>query len=133
MQTATEQYYGTGKRKSSIARVYLRPGTGQVIINKKSLDDYFGDVAQRFLVRQALELTDTAGRFNVLVNVQGGGITGQASAIRHGISRALSTIPQEEFRATLKKAGLLTRDAREVERKKYGQPGARKRYQFSKR
>jgi len=133
MQTATEQYYGTGKRKTSIARVYLRPGNGQVIINKKPLEEYFGDVAQQFLVRQALELTETAGRFNVLVNVQGGGVTGQASAIRHGISRALSSIPQEAFRGPLKKAGLLTRDSREVERKKYGQPGARKRYQFSKR
>jgi len=132
MQTP-QQYYGTGKRKTSIARVYVRPGNGQILINRKSLDDYFGDDAQRYLVRQPLELTDTAERFNVLVNVHGGGTNSQAGAIRHGISRALSLMPDEEIRPTLKRAGLLTRDAREVERKKYGQPGARKRYQYSKR
>ncbi|MDH5752489.1 MAG: 30S ribosomal protein S9 [Deltaproteobacteria bacterium] len=132
MATGT-QYYGTGKRKSSVARVYLRPGNGEIMINRKSLDDYFGDDAQKTLVRQALDLTETTGKFNVLVTVSGGGITGQATAIRHGISRALSLVPQEEYRGVLKKAGLLTRDAREVERKKYGQPGARKRYQYSKR
>lgn len=128
-----EQYYGTGRRKSSVARVYLRPGTGQIKINKKILADYFPDDAQRFLVRQPLELTKTVERFDVLVNVHGGGISGQAGAIRHGLARALLLVPQEEFRDVLKKAGLLTRDARKVERKKYGQPGARKRFQFSKR
>ncbi len=130
---APQQYYGTGKRKTAIARVYLRPGNGQIIVNKKSLDDYFGDESNRYLVYQPLELTDCASRFNILVNVKGGGPSGQAGAIRHGISRALSLLPDENIRPTLKKAGLLTRDAREVERKKYGQPGARKRYQYSKR
>ncbi len=127
------QYYGTGRRKSSVARVYLRPGPGQILINKKPLDEYFGDEAQRYLVRQALELTETMGRYNLLVNVSGGGITGQASAIRHGVARALLKVSEADYRPTLKKAGLLTRDAREVERKKYGQPGARKRFQYSKR
>jgi len=132
MQSA-QQYYGTGKRKTAIARVYLRPGSGQILINKKSLDDYFGDDAHRYLVRQPLELTDTLERFNVTVNVRGGGTNGQAAAIRHGVARALALLPDEEVRPALKRAGLLTRDAREVERKKYGQPGARKRYQYSKR
>jgi small subunit ribosomal protein S9 len=128
-----QQYYGTGRRKTSVARVYLRPGSGRILINKKPLDEYFGQEAQRYVVKQPLEITETAGRFDVVVNVQGGGSNGQAGAIRHGIARALLTVPQEEFRAALKKVGLLTRDAREVERKKYGRPGARKRYQFSKR
>ncbi|HKI96951.1 MAG TPA: 30S ribosomal protein S9 [bacterium] len=128
-----QQYYGTGKRKTAIARVYLRPGNGQIVINHKSLDDYFGDDAHRYMVRQPLEITETLERFNVLVNVRGGGANGQAGAIRHGLARALSLLPEEEMRPTLKRAGLLTRDAREVERKKYGQPGARKRYQYSKR
>jgi small subunit ribosomal protein S9 len=132
MQSA-QQYYGTGKRKTAVARVYLRPGSGQILINKKSLEDYFGDDAQRYMVRQPLELTDTLERFNVTVNVRGGGTNGQAGAIRHGVARALALLPDEEIRPALKRAGLLTRDSREVERKKYGQPGARKRYQFSKR
>ena len=130
---APEQYYGTGKRKTSIARVYVRPGNGQILVNKESLDDYFGQEAHRVLVRQPLVLTEHSERFNIKVNVRGGGTSGQAGAIRHGISRALSLLPQENIRAILKKAGLLTRDAREVERKKYGQPGARKRFQYSKR
>ena len=130
---APEQYYGTGKRKTSIARVYVRPGNGQILVNKKSLDDYFAQEAHRVLVRQPLVLTENSERFNIKVNVRGGGTSGQAGAIRHGISRALSLLPQENIRTTLKKAGLLTRDAREVERKKYGQPGARKRFQYSKR
>ena len=130
---APEQYYGTGKRKTSVARVYVRPGNGQILVNKKSLDDYFGQEAHRALVRQPLLLTENDERFNVKVNVRGGGPSGQAGAIRHGLSRALSLLPVEDIRSTLKKAGLLTRDAREVERKKYGQPGARKRYQYSKR
>ncbi len=132
--TMTEmQFYGTGKRKTSIARVYLRPGTGRIIINKKPLDEYFVKETQQVVVRKPLEVTETAGRYDVLVNVKGGGTTGQAEAIRHGVSRALLQVPEEEFRLTLKKSGFLTRDAREVERKKYGQPGARKRYQYSKR
>ena len=130
---APEQYYGTGKRKTSIARVYVRPGNGQILVNKKSLDDYFGQEAHRVLVRQPLVLTENRERCNIKVNVRGCGTSGQAGAIRHGISRALSLLPQENIRAILKKAGLLTRDAREVERKKYGQPGARKRFQYSKR
>ena len=127
------QYQGTGRRKTSVARVFLRPGQGRILVNHKPLDEYFGDNAQRFLVRQALEVTDTLGRYDVLVNVRGGGSNGQAGAIRHGIARALLLVPQEEFRVALKKAGMLTRDAREVERKKYGRPGARRRFQFSKR
>ncbi|MEE8395658.1 MAG: 30S ribosomal protein S9 [bacterium] len=127
------QFQGTGKRKRAIARVYLRPGAGQIIINKKALDDFFPGDTEQVSVRKPLVLTETLDRFDVRVNVRGGGTTGQAEAIRHGISRALLLIPQEEFRPVLKKAGLLTRDARKVERKKYGQPGARKRYQFSKR
>jgi small subunit ribosomal protein S9 len=127
------QYRGTGRRKAAVARVFLRPGQGRILVNRKPVDEYFGEEAQRYLVRQALEVTDTLGRYDVLVSVRGGGSIGQAGAIRHGIARALLQVPQEEFRATLKKYGLLTRDAREVERKKYGRPGARRRFQFSKR
>lgn len=116
-----------------MARVYLRPGPGQILINRKALDDYFGDEAQCVQVREPLQLTETEGKYNVVVNVHGGGINSQAGAIRHGVSRALILIPQQEYRAVLKKAGMLTRDARKVERKKYGQPGARKRFQYSKR
>ena len=127
------QYYGTGRRKTSVARVYLRPGSGVIRVNKKSMEDYFGEDAQRTLVKQALVVTENLEAFDVMVNVHGGGSTGQAAAIRHGMARALLGLPGEDIRLTLKKAGLLTRDAREVERKKYGQPGARKRHQFSKR
>lgn len=127
------QYYGTGKRKTAIARVYLRPGNGRVIVNRKPLEEYFGGDAEKVFVRQPLLLTETEGQFDVLVNVRGGGPSGQAIAIRHGLARALTHVPQEEYRGVLKKAGHLTRDARQVERKKYGQPGARKHYQFSKR
>ena len=132
MQMA-QQYYGTGKRKTAVARVFLRPGNGQIRINRKSLEDYFGDGTHRYLVLQPLKLTETLGRFNVLASVKGGGPSGQAGALRHGLARALAMLPDEEMRPTLKRAGLLTRDPREVERKKYGQPGARKRYQYSKR
>lgn len=132
MQMA-QQYYGTGKRKTAVARVFLRPGNGQIRINRKSLEDYFGDGTHRYLVLQPLKLTETLGRFNVLASVKGGGPSGQAGAIRHGLARALAMLPDEEVRPTLKRAGFLTRDPREVERKKYGQPGARKRYQYSKR
>jgi small subunit ribosomal protein S9 len=127
------EYHGTGRRKTSVARVYLRPGQGRILVNGKTLDEYFGEGAQRYLVRQPLELTQTLGRYDVTVNVDGGGSLGQAGAIRHGVARALLQVPGEDFRTPLKKAGMLTRDAREVERKKYGRPGARKRYQFSKR
>ena len=129
----TMQYYGTGKRKTSIARVYLRPGNGRILVNRKPVDEYFGTDAERHMVREPLVATETEDQYDVLVNVKGGGYTGQAAAIRHGVARALTLVPQEEYRAILKRAGHLTRDARQVERKKYGQPGARKRYQFSKR
>ncbi len=127
------QYQGTGKRKTAIARVYLRPGNGQIIVNRKPLDEYFGSDAEKVLVRQPLELTETSERFDVQVNVKGGGPSGQAVAIRHGLARALVQMSEEDYRAVLKRAGYLTRDARQVERKKYGQPGARKRFQYSKR
>ena len=129
---ALEQYYGTGRRKSSVARVYLRPGAGSIVINKKSIDDYFARETLKMIIRQPLELTEKVEQFDVLVNVKGGGLAGQAGAIRHGIARALQEA-DEELRPVLKKAKMLTRDARRVERKKYGQPGARKQYQFSKR
>ncbi|MDE0908020.1 MAG: 30S ribosomal protein S9 [SAR324 cluster bacterium] len=126
------QYYGTGRRKSSVARVYLRPGSGQVSINKRSLEQYFGREVLRKIALQPLELAEMGEQFDIYINVHGGGLSGQAGAVRHGISRALLAA-DEELRPSLKKAGMLTRDSRKVERKKYGQPGARKRYQFSKR
>ena len=129
---ATAKYYGTGRRKSSVARVYLVPGTGKVTINKEDMDKYFGLETLKVIVRQPLELTGTADKFDVLVNVQGGGYTGQAGAIRHGIARALLTV-DEEYRPALKKAGFLTRDPRMKERKKYGLKKARRAPQFSKR
>ncbi|HAP03158.1 MAG TPA: 30S ribosomal protein S9 [Lachnospiraceae bacterium] len=129
---ATAKYYGTGRRKSSVARVYLVPGTGKVTINKEDMDKYFGLETLKVIVRQPLELTGTADKFDVLVNVKGGGYTGQAGAIRHGIARALLTV-DEEYRPALKKAGFLTRDPRMKERKKYGLKKARRAPQFSKR
>ena len=126
------QYYGTGRRKKSIARVRLVPGEGKVIINDRSLDDYFGLETLKVIVKQPLVLTDTASKFDVLCKVIGGGFTGQAGAIRHGISRALLKA-DDEFRTVLKKAGFLTRDPRMKERKKYGLKKARKAPQFSKR
>ncbi|MCL2188166.1 MAG: 30S ribosomal protein S9 [Defluviitaleaceae bacterium] len=125
-------YYGTGRRKSAVARVYLLPGKGEITINKRKIDDYFGLETLKLIVRQPLNLTDTLAKFDVKVNVYGGGYTGQAGAIRHGISRAL-LIADEDFRAPLKKAGFLTRDPRMKERKKYGLKGARRAPQFSKR
>ena len=125
-------YYGTGRRKSAVARVYLMPGKGNIIINKREIDDYFGLDTLKLIVRQPLELTGTTGKFDVKVNVFGGGYTGQAGAIRHGISRAL-LIADGDFRPHLKKAGFLTRDPRMKERKKYGLKGARRAPQFSKR
>ena len=129
---ATTRYYGTGRRKSSVARVYLVPGTGKVTINKKDMDEYFGYDTLKVIARQPLELTSTADNFDVLVNVHGGGYTGQAGAIRHGIARALLEA-DPEFRPALKKAGYLTRDPRMKERKKYGLKKARRAPQFSKR
>ncbi|MCH5273043.1 MAG: 30S ribosomal protein S9 [Lachnospiraceae bacterium] len=129
---AKARYYGTGRRKSSIARVYLVPGTGKVTINKRDIDEYFGLETLKLIVRQPLALTETADKFDVLVNVHGGGFTGQAGAIRHGISRALLQA-DADYRPALKKAGFLTRDPRMKERKKYGLKAARRAPQFSKR
>lgn len=132
MTLASERYYGTGRRKSSIARVYLMPGSGKITINKKDMDDYFGLETLKIIVRQPLEATNTADKFDVLVNVKGGGFTGQAGAIRHGIARALNKYDLD-LRPTFKKAGYLTRDPRMKERKKYGLKKARRAPQFSKR
>ena len=129
---AKERFYGTGRRKKSIARVYLVPGTGKVTINKRDIDEYFGLETLKLIVRQPLAATQTADKFDVLVNVRGGGTTGQAGAIRHGISRALLQA-DAEFRPTLKAAGFLTRDPRMNERKKPGLKAARRAPQFSKR
>jgi small subunit ribosomal protein S9 len=126
------QYYGTGRRKTSTARVYLRPGAGDVKINRKAFEQYFPNETLRMIIRQPLQLTETANKFDILVNVEGGGPAGQAGAIRHGITRALIEF-NADLRPTLKHAGLVTRDPRIKERKKYGQKGARKRFQFSKR
>ena len=130
---ANGKFYGTGRRKSSIARVYLVPGTGNITINKRSLDEYFGLETLKVVVKQPLALTETADKFDVIVNVHGGGYTGQAGAIRHGISRALLQVDSDENRPSLKKAGFLTRDPRMKERKKYGLKAARRAPQFSKR
>jgi small subunit ribosomal protein S9 len=126
------QSYGTGRRKTATARVYLRPGRGEIRINARTFDDYFPSDVQKMVIRQPLIITETADKFDLLVRVSGGGSTGQAGAIRHGIARALCE-QNPDHRAKLKAAGFLTRDPRKVERKKYGRPGARKRFQFSKR
>ena len=126
------QYCGTGRRKNAVARVRLLPGTGNIVINKRNIDEYFGMETLKLIVRQPLELTETVNKFDVFVNVFGGGFTGQAGAIRHGISRALLEA-DGEFRPSLKKAGFLTRDPRMKERKKYGLKKARRASQFSKR
>ena len=132
MPDVSKAIYATGRRKEAVARVWLQPGTGKVAINNRTLEDYFGRETSRMVFRQALELTETSGQFDVFVNVRGGGLSGQADAIRHGISRSLIKI-EPAHRPALKKAGYLTRDARQKERKKYGQRGARARFQFSKR
>jgi small subunit ribosomal protein S9 len=129
---AEETYHAVGKRKTSIARIWMKRGNGQISINRRTLENYIVQESGRNLVIQPLELTDTVGKYDITINVRGGGITGQAGAIRHGISRALVEI-NPEFRIPLKKAELLTRDPRMKERKKYGQPGARARFQYSKR
>ena len=126
------KFYGTGRRKSSVARVYLVPGSGNITVNKKSLDDYFGLETLKVIVKQPLVATGADGKYDVLVNVYGGGFTGQAGAIRHGIARALLTV-SADFRPVLKSAGYLTRDPRMKERKKYGLKAARRAPQFSKR
>ena len=129
---ATQQNYGTGRRKSSAARVFLRPGKGSITVNGKSLDNFFGRETARMIVRQPLELTQMTEKFDVVVTVEGGGITGQAVAIRLGVARALVEY-DESLKASLRKAGFMTRDAREVERKKVGLHKARRATQFSKR
>jgi small subunit ribosomal protein S9 len=129
---ATDQYYGTGKRKSSSARVFMTPGTGRFTVNQRDLSEYFCNETQRTIIRFPLTVTDNLGKFDVKSTVRGGGTTGQAGALRLGITKALLEF-NSELRPRLKKAGLLTRDSRIKERKKYGQKGARKRFQFSKR
>lgn len=126
------QYYGTGRRKSSVARIFLRPGTGEFKVNGKAFDEYFVTDAQRIEAKQPLALTETSATFNILANVSGGGVNGQAGAVKMGIARALLEF-NPELRGKLKAEGFLSRDARQKERKKYGQKGARKRFQFSKR
>jgi small subunit ribosomal protein S9 len=126
------QYYGTGRRKTSTARVYLRPGSGDIKVNNREFNNYFPNEALQMIIRQPLNLTETTGKFDIFVNVDGGGSAGQAGAVRHGITRALLEY-NADLRTTLKRAGLVTRDPRKKERKKYGQKGARKRFQFSKR
>ena len=129
---AEELFYATGKRKTAVARIWMRPGTGQITINKRSMEDYLVREFDRVLIMEPFKITDTVDKFDAYINVKGSGISGQAGAIRHGISRALvATDPG--LRDPLKKGGLLTRDARMKERKKYGQPGARARFQYSKR
>ena len=130
---AKVQYYGTGRRKSSVARVRLVPGNGKITINKRDIDDYFGLDTLKVIVRQPLAATNTETKFDVIATVEGGGFTGQAGAIRHGISRALLEVDTDAYRATLKAAGFLTRDSRMKERKKYGLKAARRAPQFSKR
>jgi small subunit ribosomal protein S9 len=132
MPDVSKAIYATGRRKHAVARVWLQPGSGKIAINRRSLEEYFGRETSRMVFRQALELTETSGQYDVWVSVRGGGLSGQADAIRHGMSRVLTKI-DPSFRPALKKAGYLTRDARAKERKKYGQRGARARFQFSKR
>ena len=128
-----EQTHALGRRKAAVARVYLTAGKGNVTINDRPLEDYFKEEALRYIVNQPFEVTETLGQFDAKITLVGGGIKGQAEAVRLGIARALCEIDKEAYRSTLKAAGFLTRDAREVERKKPGQPGARRRFQFSKR
>jgi small subunit ribosomal protein S9 len=125
-------FYATGKRKSAIARVRMKPGEGKFEINRRALDEYFGNEISKMVIKQPIELTETSGKYDIYVNVKGGGISGQAGAIRHGIAKVLLDV-NSDFRGILKKAGLITRDSRIKERKKYGQRKARAKFQFSKR
>ena len=131
MATA-ERWYATGRRKEATARVYLSPGSGNITVNKRGAKDYFKRDVLLMIMQQPFEVVDSVGQYDIVVNVGGGGLSGQADAVKHGVSRALC-VANPDNRAALKRAGFLTRDARVVERKKYGQPGARKRFQFSKR
>ncbi|RME00836.1 MAG: 30S ribosomal protein S9 [Deltaproteobacteria bacterium] len=128
----SERYYATGRRKTSVARVWIWPGSGKMTVNKRPVEEYFTRETAKMILKQPFEITDTLNKFDIMVNVRGGGISGQAGAIKHGISRALLAV-NPDFRAILKKAGFLTRDDRIKERKKYGQRGARRKFQFSKR
>ncbi len=127
-----ERFYGTGRRKTSVARVWIKPGNGRIAVNRRAFEDYFPRETLRMIIAQPLEITNTNGQFDVVATVSGGGPTGQAGAVRHGLARALVAF-DENLRQPLKKAGLLTRDPRMRERKKYGQPGARQKFQYSKR
>jgi small subunit ribosomal protein S9 len=129
---AEQKFYATGRRKSSTARVWIKPGTGVIVVNKRPLDEYFGRETSKMIVRQPFDVTQNVDKFDVFVNVSGGGASGQAGAIKHGITRAL-LVANGELRGTLKKAGFVTRDSRIKERKKYGRRGARRSFQFSKR
>lgn len=129
---SVEKVYATGRRKEAVARVWIWPGEGRITVNDRDLDAYFGRATSRLILKQALEVVEQLDKVDVSVTVRGGGLTGQAGAIRHGLARALSKL-NPDFRPVLKKAGFITRDPRAVERKKYGRPGARKRFQFSKR
>ena len=129
---AEQKFYATGKRKTSIARVWIKPGTGAIVVNTRSVEEYFGREPSQMVVRQPLELTDNVGKFDVIATVIGGGPSGQAGAVKHGITKALLEV-NPELRAVLKKAGFITRDSRIKERKKYGKAAARRSFQFSKR
>ena len=131
-KSGTEGFYATGRRKEATARVWIKPGTGAMLVNGRPLDEYFGRETSIMIINQPLQVLEQVSKVDMTVNVRGGGLSGQAGAIRHGLSRALARL-NPEFRSPLKKAGFLTRDSRSVERKKSGQPGARRRFQFSKR
>jgi small subunit ribosomal protein S9 len=132
MAAVVDRFYATGRRKTSVGRVWIRPGAGRIVVNRRAFEDYFPRETLRMIIAQPLEVTSTVGQFDVFATVRGGGPTGQAGAVRHGLARALARF-DEKFRLPLKKAGLLTRDPRMRERKKYGQPGARQKFQYSKR
>ena len=132
MTATMNRHYATGRRKEAVARVWVKPGTGKILVNKRTFEDYFPAETHQLIIKGPFEAVGKPGEFDVVATISGGGPSGQAGALRHGIARALVSV-DEEFKSALRKAGFLTRDAREVERKKYGQPGARKRYQFSKR
>jgi small subunit ribosomal protein S9 len=132
MAAVLDRFYATGRRKTSVARVWIRPGAGRIVVNRRAFEDYFPRETLRMIIAQPLEVTSTVGQFDIFVTVGGGGPSGQAGAVRHGLTRALAKF-DDKFRLPLKKAGLLTRDPRMRERKKYGQPGARQKFQYSKR
>jgi len=129
---AEQRFYATGKRKTSVARVWLKPGNGNITVNNRSIDEYFGRATSKMVLRQPLELTENVGKYDIMVNVCGGGPSGQAGAIKHGITKAL-LVADTDLRSVLKKAGFITRDSRVKERKKYGRAAARRSFQFSKR